>query len=265
MGHTGLPHRQPTCVHACDYQHVPGELSPQIALDDPYGGAPAAPQSRNWPWGPTFWVALVVAWCGVDLFRGVAFFSGMDGYLASVVGLGVIAVAACATIALIGWEISRRQWIKTAGAIILAGALGVGTFVPNWTLILVQGYYDLHQHQFASVANSARVAAPLRQTVRISQPGCDDPVLPPTSLSITGKTDWLSRCTDPVAVYVPRSVLLLEGGAGYGWFGSPPPDDSQYVINDDPGWTCWAVGNGWYWMESGNYPAPTMKGRASHC
>ena len=234
---------------------MPDELLPQIALDDPYGGAPAAPQSRNWPWGPTFWAAVVLAWCGVDLFRGVAFFSGLDGYLASVVGFGVIAAAACATIALIGWEISRRRWIKMLGAIILAGALGVGTFVPNWTLVFVHGYYDLHQHQFASVAKSARVAAP----------GCGDAAATSTSLSITGKAEWLSGCAGPLAVYVPRSVLLLEGGAGYGWFASPPPDDSQYVINDDPGWTCWALGKGWYWMESGNYPAPTMKGRASHC
>ena len=239
MGRTGLPHRQPTCVHACDYQHVPDELPPQIALDDPYGGAPAAPQSRNWPWGPTFWVAVVLAWCGVDLFRGVAFFSGMDAYLASVVGLGVIAVAACATIALIGREISRRRWIDTVGAIILAGALGVGTFVPNWTLIVVQGYYDFQQHQFASVANSARVAAP----------GCGHvPAVIPTSLSITGKTEWLSACADPVAVYVPRSVLLLESGAGYGWLRARRRTIANTSSTMTPGGRAgpWAMaGTGW--------------------
>jgi len=233
---------------------VSAELPPPT-LDDPYGGAPEAPHGRSWPWGPLLWIAAVAAWCGVDLVRAVVFFRGTDEFLSLLAWLGVIAIAACATIALLGWELSRRQWIGAAVAVVLAGLLGAGTFAPNWTPILVHGYYDLHRHQFAAVATSAGSNAP----------GCGAAALPATSLSITGETERLGGCPGPLAVYIPRGVGLLEGGAGYGWFASAPPDDSQYIINDDPGWTCWAVGDGWYWMESGDYPAHTMKARASHC
>jgi len=251
----GCPDWQPSRTHACDHQGVSADPPAPPALDDPHGGAPEPSPGRSWPLGPLLWVAVVAAWCGVNLVRAALFFRSGNEILWLLAWFGVIGIAACATIALFGWQLSRRQWVRAAIAVVLAGLLGAATFAPNWTPILVHGYYQLHRHQFATVAAAARSNAP----------ACSDVALPATSLSVTGRTQLLGGCPGLLAIYVPRELGLPDGGAGYGWFATAPPDDSQYIINADPGWTCWAVGDGWYWMESGNYPAPTMKARAQHC
>jgi hypothetical protein len=210
------------------------------------------------------WVVAVCAWL---LALGIRLSPGLwdtNRWVLGPVWLGALGVAIVGSVLLVGREVSRSRWARSICATGLVGILGFTTIALTWNATTVHGYYQVHRAQFTTLATLARQ----------DQLGCGsfDGRPQPSNLrelAVNGKIEGVdNECPGPTGAFVARSQLLLEGGAGYAWFPTPPPDDTQhagYVIFDDPAFTCWSLGNGWYYMETGPYTAPTMKERARHC